>query len=82
MSVRDHTPEPVQSEDALADLATLRSSDPAARHAMHAIKLTRLTLETFGVSRPTLADDTRSGTAGSSRPVRNPTTRATPRDPE
>ena len=32
----------------LGDLAQLRSSDPAARHAMHAIKLTRLTLETFG----------------------------------
>ena len=66
MNRRDHRPEPVQSEDALADLATLRSRDPAARHAMHAIKLTRLTLETFGVSRRTLADDTRAGSGGPS----------------
>ncbi len=49
MSGHDGTAEPVQRDDALAELATLRSSDPAARHAMHAIELTRLTLEAFWV---------------------------------
>lgn len=34
-------------EDAIADLAGLQSNDPAARHAVHAIRLTRLTLEQF-----------------------------------
>lgn len=32
---------------AIADLAELRSSDPAARNAVDAIKLTRHTLESF-----------------------------------
>lgn len=41
----------VQVEDAVADLATLHSDDPAARHAVHAIKLTRLTLESFWLDR-------------------------------
>ncbi len=49
MSRHDRTTKPVQRDDVLADLATLRSSDPAARHAMHAIKLTSLTLEAFWV---------------------------------
>jgi hypothetical protein len=47
-------PEKVKS--AIADLVRLRSSDPAARHAMHAIRLTRLTLEEFWIDEPT-ADD-------------------------
>ncbi len=34
-------------DDAIAELAGLRSTDPAARSALHAIKLTRLTLECF-----------------------------------
>ena len=33
--------------DAIAELRELRSSDPAARAAVHAIKLTQLTLETL-----------------------------------
>ncbi len=65
MSGHDRTSEPVQLEDALADLETLRSSDPAARHAMHAIKLTRLTLEAFGPPPRTHADDIRAGSGGS-----------------
>jgi len=32
---------------AIADLSELHSSDPAARPAIHAIELTRLTLESF-----------------------------------
>jgi hypothetical protein len=46
-------------EDAIADLAGLRSSDPAARHAVHAIRLTRLTLEQFWLNAPT-SDDSRA----------------------
>ena len=42
----------VRVEDVVAELATLRSSDPAARHAEHAIKLTSLTLESFWVEEP------------------------------
>ena len=37
----------VSVAEAIADLAALRSSDPAARHAVHAIRLTRLILESF-----------------------------------
>lgn len=50
MSGHDSARVPVPLHDALADLATLHSSDPAARHAMNAIKLTRLTLERFGAA--------------------------------
>lgn len=46
----------VQVEDVVAELATLRSSDPAARHAVHAIKLTSLTLESFGLDEHAAAD--------------------------
>lgn len=45
MSVRGR--ERPQVDAAIADLAELRSSDPAAQPAMHAITLTRLTLESF-----------------------------------
>ncbi len=41
----------------IADLARLRSTDPAARHAVHAIKLTGLTLESFGRPRRRPAAD-------------------------
>lgn len=34
-------------EAAITDLSELHSSDPAARPAVHAINLTRLTLESF-----------------------------------
>jgi hypothetical protein len=47
-------------EDAIADLAGLQSSDPAARHAVHAIRLTRLTLEQFWLAEPK-ADDAGTG---------------------
>lgn len=43
----------------IADLARLRSTDPAARHAVHAIKLTGLTLESFG--RPTRRPEAGAG---------------------
>ncbi len=43
----DHGPPSARVHDAIAELDELRSSDPAARSAMHAIKLTRLTLECF-----------------------------------
>lgn len=33
--------------DAIAELADLHSSDPAARAALHAVALTRFTLESF-----------------------------------
>lgn len=33
--------------DAIAELAELHSPDPAARAALHAVALTRLTLESF-----------------------------------
>jgi len=42
--------------EAIADLAELRSSDPAARHAAHAIRLTRLTLESFWIDPPSSYD--------------------------
>ena len=45
----DGTLRRVRVDDAVAELATLRSNDPAARHAVHAIRLTALTLESFGV---------------------------------
>ena len=41
-------PDPhVTVADAVAELGALRCSDPAARHAVHVIRLTRLTLEAF-----------------------------------
>lgn len=44
-----HTSEPdrVRLEAVISDLSELRSTDPAARPAMHAVNLTRLTLESF-----------------------------------
>ena len=36
-----------QVEAVIADLSELRSSDPAARPAVHAIRLAQLTLEAF-----------------------------------
>jgi hypothetical protein len=47
-------------EEAIADLAGLRSSDPAARHAVRAIRLTRLTLEQFWL-RGRTSDDSGAG---------------------
>ena len=46
-------PDPADTrlDHAISELAQLRSTDPAARHAMHAIKLTRSTLETFGAAK-------------------------------
>ena len=43
----DRGPLSARVEDAIAELDELRSSDPAARSAVHAIKLTQLTLESF-----------------------------------
>jgi hypothetical protein len=58
MNGREVTTAPVKVADAIADLAGLRSSDPAARHAVHAIRLTRLTLESFWVDERRPDDDT------------------------
>ena len=44
----DGPPGPVA--DAIAELAELHSSDPAARSALHAVALTRFTLESFWTS--------------------------------
>ena len=43
-------------EDVITDLRTLRSGDPAARSAMHAIALARITLESFWRHDPTSDD--------------------------
>lgn len=45
-------------EDAIRDLRGLRSHDPAARPAVHAIALTRLTLESFWLDRPNTGERT------------------------
>ena len=44
-------------DDAIAELADLRSSDPAARSALHALKLTQFTLETWWHRRAPAPDD-------------------------
>jgi len=48
---REPNPTPSAVADAIADLAALRSDDPAARHAVRTIRLTRLTLESFWIDR-------------------------------
>lgn len=40
-------PDRARLDAAITDLSELRSTDPAARAAIHAIKLTRITLESF-----------------------------------
>jgi hypothetical protein len=40
-------PDRARIEAAITDLSELRSTDPAARPAVHAINLTRITLESF-----------------------------------
>ena len=40
-------PDRARLEAAITDLSELRSTDPAARPAVHAINLTRITLESF-----------------------------------
>lgn len=52
---------------AISDLVRLRSSDPAARHAMHAIELTRLTLETFGAEKHRPPGGSNEAEAGADR---------------
>jgi len=42
-----HGGERAEVEAAIADLSELISSDPAARPAVHAIRLTQLTLKAF-----------------------------------
>lgn len=49
MTGGDTAPMRALVDDAIADLGAIRSSDPAARHAVHAIGLTRITLESFWV---------------------------------
>lgn len=52
MTGREGNAARIEVADAIADLAELSSNDPAARHAVHAIRLTRLTLESFWLDAP------------------------------
>lgn len=65
MRARETNAAPTAVADAIADLAALRSDDPAARHAIHTIRLTRLTLESFWIDRRRRNDpDGRAGDRG------------------